>query len=173
MSNDQNELQNKAYLFLAKKQAEEIARENSSSIFEYLKQQEFRLLQNDSKILETLKQYTQECLQNYIKFCAAEENSVVNEEYPVGSIISVSVTCSEEEGNLPYLITGLKVNSTLNNIYLNNSEKQGQVFHWFGGKEVNSSDFFKMPGVWKSRGICGGFSNEIVGFKYYLAQRVK
>jgi hypothetical protein len=69
---------------------------------------------------------------------------------------------------------GVKVNTLLKNIYINTKDqKQGQAFHWFSGKEITDSNYSLMPGVWVSRGICGGFSNEIVGFKYYLAQRVK
>lgn len=168
------ELQNKAYLFLANKHAEELVNKAVIEISASISQQETRWFEQHIKTLEASKQYTNGLVSNYLKPCIAEENSVKDEDYPVGSIISVSVTCSDEEGKLPYLNSGPKANSTLNNIYLNTSDKaSGQVFHWFNGKDANSSDMLKMPGVWKSRGVCGGFSNEIVGFKYYLAQRVK
>jgi len=175
MSNEQYiDSQNKAYLFLAKKYAEEVANQAVGGIANTLTEQEIRLIQADAKILELAKQNTQEKLSEYSRVCRAEENSVLDQDYPLGSFISVSATCSQEEGRLPYLENGPKVNSTLNNIYLNILDtKSGQVFHWFDGKEVFTNGFIKMPGVWRSRGICGGFSNEVVGFKYYLAQRVQ
>jgi hypothetical protein len=166
--------QNKAYLFLAKKQTEEIVTQTVNGLLISVNDQTNRLLANDIATLEQAKQYTDSMISGKVSPCLAEENSVSDQDYPLGSFISVSVTCSQEEGRLPYLENGPKVNSTLNNIYLNILDtKSGQVFHWFDGKEVFTNGFIKMPGVWRSRGICGGFSNEVVGFKYYLAQRVQ
>lgn len=166
--------QNKAYLFLAKKQTEEIVNQAINGVIVSVNEQTARLLANDNAGLEQAKQYTDSVFSGKISPCLAAENSVSDQDYPVGSIISVAVVCSEEDGKLPYLNNGIKVGALIEGIYLNTIDsKMGQVFHWFGGKEVNSNGLLKMPGVWRSRGICGGFSNEIVGFKYYLAQRVK
>jgi len=166
--------QNKAYLFLAKKQTEEIVTQTVNGLLISVNDQTNRLLANDIATLEQAKQYTDSVISGKISPCLAAENSVLDQDYPVGSIISVAVVCSEEDGKLPYLNVGLKVGSLIEGIYLNTIDsKMGQVFHWFGGKEIISNGFLKMPGMWRSRGICGGFSNEIVGFKYYLAQRVK
>jgi hypothetical protein len=174
MSENYIDAQNKAYLFIAKQYSEEIANKALLSALATISEKEKSLLQEDLMILERAKQFVLSIISNTQLPCFAEENSTKETDYPIGSIISVSVVCSPEDSSMPYMEEGVKVNTLLKNIYINTKDqKQGQAFHWFSGKEITDSNYSLMPGVWVSRGICGGFSNEIVGFKYYLAQRVK
>jgi hypothetical protein len=166
--------QSLAYHVLSKKYAEEVAGKSLGDIEKKLTEQLLLLQAADAKTLQEAKLYIHEILQKYVRINTAEENSTNSEDYPIGSIISISVACSDSESLVPFIDGGPKVNGTINNIYLNtNDPKTGQVYHWFQGKTIENSNFKLLPGVWKNRGVCGGFKNEIVGFKYYLAQRVQ
>ena len=173
MSENYIDGQVKAHFFLAKKYSEEVANNLLLTIQGILSEKEKKLLACDVAMFEKVKEIIASIDSDAQIPCFAEEDSVKDSDYPIGTIISVAVACSDIESKMPYMENGIKVNTTLNCIYLNTNQKQGQVFHWFEGKETTDSNFVLMPGVWKSRGICGGFGNEIVGFKYFLAQRVK
>jgi hypothetical protein len=163
------ETQNKAYYFHSEKNT-------NSKINDLNEQLEKKIQKFREQIKEEIKesvifskQYTDNLYKNVESFIPN-----ISDDFFIGSIISVSVVCSQEEVDIPYLNNGIKVNSILNNIYMYEKENvQNQIFCWFFGKENNDCSYVKLPGVWKFRGVCGGFSNEVVGFKYYLAQRVQ
>ena len=106
--------------------------------------------------------------------CLASDTCTVHDsDYPVGSIISVSVICSAEEGNSLFAENGPRVNTILNNVYIRSGKDANtqQAFHWADGNEIQSEFYAKLPGVWRSRGVCGNFNGSVVSCKYYLAQR--
>jgi hypothetical protein len=174
MSENFIDAQNKAYLFLAKQYANETANKALSEATNLILQKEKQLLQADEMLVNKVESLALSVVSKAQIPCLATEDCVRDSDYPVGSIISISVICSDIDASLPYLEDGIKVNSLVNNIYLNTDDRKlSQTFHWFNGKTISDSSYSLLPGVWRSRGICGGFKNDIVGVKYYLAQRVK
>jgi hypothetical protein len=167
------ESQNLAYLLAAKQHAEETASRSVEETERLLAEHKQQIRKDTFIVLEEIKHHIGEVLAGYVK-TPNLDSPTLDQEYPIGSIISVAVVCSDTEAELPFLDNGPIVNTTINNIYLNTKDsKTGQAFHWFDGMATQTPGFELMPGVWRARGVCGGFKNQIVGFKYYLAQRVK
>ena len=166
--------QNTAYLFLAKKHTE-------GEMHKLLVATEKILVDWKSEIVQTLAAQAEE-IQQKIKAgdsamqtpCLASDTCTVHDsDYPVGSIISVSVICSAEEGNSLFTENGPRVNTILNNVYIRSGKDANtqQAFHWADGNEIQSEFYAKLPGEWRSRGVCGNFNGSVVSCKYYLAQR--
>lgn len=163
-----------SYLFEAKKHTE-------GEIHKLLITTEKILVDWKSEILQIITTQTDQTKQK-IKAgdsaaqtpCLASDTCTVNDsDYPVGSIISVSVVCSAESGNSLFTENGPRVNTILNNVYIRSGKDANtqQAFHWADGNEIQSEFYAKLPGVWRSRGVCGNFNGSVVSCKYYLAQR--
>ena len=170
------ETQNKAYLFQAKKHAETEIAKALSVVEERLQQFEQIIAEQTNYTKTECNKYSDRLAEGLTKPClAADSVSVISEDYPVGTIISVALICSEEEGRELFLDAAPTVNAEMSNIYLrsDNNPKAQQMFHWSHGKEIQSASYSKLPGEWRSRGICGSFNGNIVSCKYFLAQRVK
>lgn len=169
------ESQDKAYYFQAKKHAESI----SAKVHEEVRA-EIRQLKSEipSTVLQRAKDYTDK-LANEIKqglsVAKASDNVLVNEDtYPIGTMISVSQRSpNHNEDMLPYSVKGVPVNGVLANIYVRlGLGEDNQMFYWFGGEELNNEHHVRLPGEWRSRGICGYFkSSGGIAYKFLLAQR--
>jgi len=161
--------QNKAYQFHSEKNMK-------SEINDMAKKLDYKIQNTIEQIKNSIQQSETDSKKYFDSFCNNFQSFIpsVENDFFIGSIVSISVICSEEEASHPYMNFAPKVNTILDNIYIyKNNDVQNQSFHWFFGKKVNNSCFEELPGTWKFRGICGGFKNDIVGVKYYLAQRVK
>lgn len=168
------EEQNQAYLFQAKKNTETEISNSHKEIEKILTswKKEIDIFMNNLSL--EAKQHTNNSLLGVQIPCLAEDICTTNDsDYPVGSIISVSVVCSIEEGNSIFMEKGPRVNTILNNVYIRSGKDANtqQAFHWADGNEIQSEFYAKLPGVWRSRGVCGNFNGSVVSCKYYLAQR--
>lgn len=168
--------QNKAYTFQAKKIAETEAQKTLSLVQTELLKFKQQLETKTTELLENSKQYAETLVSDKTKVCLVSDScSVKDEDYPLGTILSVAAICSEEEGKELFLQTGPSVNEELSNLYtrIDDDSSAKQVFHWARGKEIQSEAYRKLPGEWRNRGMCGSFNGNIVSCKYFLAQRVK
>lgn len=178
MSNliSQIETQNKAYLFQAKKHAETEISKALSVVESRLQQFETLIIKQTETSKTACNTYSDELAKSLVKPCLASDSvSIKDQDYPVGTIISVALICSEQEGRELFLDNAPAVNGEMPNIYLrsDNNPKAQQMFHWSHGREIKSNSYAHLPGEWRSRGICGSFNGNVVSCKYFLAQRVK
>jgi len=169
------ESQDKAYFFQAKKHAESVAAKVHEDARGEINKVRTTLTET---VLQRAKDYTDK-LANEIKqglsVAKASDNVIVSEEtYPIGTMISVSQRSpNPNEDMLPYSVKGVPVNGVLQNIYVRlGLGEDNQMFYWFGGEELNNEHHVKLPGEWRSRGICGYFkSSGGIAYKFLLAQR--
>jgi len=172
------ERQNEAYFFQAKKHADAVAAKLHEKVGEEINQAKTKAIESDANVLQRAKDYTDK-LSNEIKqglsVAKASDNVIVSEEtYPIGTMISVSQRSpNPNEDMLPYSVKGVPVNGVLQNIYVRlGLAEDNQMFYWFGGEELNNEHHVKLPGEWRSRGICGYFkSSGGISYKFLLAQR--
>ena len=172
------ESQDKAYYFQAKKHAESMASKVHEEVRQEINQAKTKAIESDATVLQRAKEYTDK-LANEIKqglsVAKASDNVIVSEEtYPIGTMISVSQRSpNPNEDMLPYSVKGVPVNGVLSNIYVRlGLGEDNQMFYWFGGEELNNEHHVKLPGEWRSRGICGYFkSSGGIAYKFLLAQR--
>lgn len=170
------EIQDKAYYFQAKKHAETEIAKALSVVESRLQEFEILVTKHTENAKNTCIKYSDDLAKSLVKPCLASDPvSVKDQDYPVGTIVSVALICSETEGQELFLDNAPAVNAEMNNIYLrsDNNPKAQQIFHWSHGKIIESPAYAKLPGEWRSRGVCGSFNGNIVSCKYFLAQRVK
>ena len=169
------ESQDKAYYFQAKKHAESMASKVHEEVRQEINQLKTKTIEMDSVVLQRAKDYTDGLANRGVGVSKAVDNIIVSEEtYPIGSIISVSQRSpNPNEDMLPYSVKGVPVNGVLSNIYVRlGLGEDNQMFYWFGGEELNNEHHVKLPGEWRSRGICGYFkSSGGIAYKFLLAQR--
>jgi hypothetical protein len=168
--------QDKAYLLQAKKHAEAAVAKALTTVEKRIKEFEDKAAERHTETLSEAKCHADCAAKEFTRPClAATAETTQDEDYPVGSIVSVTVVCSAEEGADLFLANGPSVNTLMPNIYVRTetgNDKTKQGFHWANGKTVNSPSYSKLPGEWRNRGICGSFTGNIVSCKYFLAQRV-
>ena len=179
-SNDKSyiDIQNKAHLFAATQAAKQEIQKISDPFDKKILDIQENIAKTCATTLEKCKNYTDILQHNITKSglgsCTAKDNtSVSDENYPIGTIISVGERNPDHTTDpLPYAIVGPKVNDSMDNIFVRQGDGQDtQLFYWFGGKEYTNEHNIKLPGVWRSRGLCGYFKSEASSYKFFLAQR--
>jgi hypothetical protein len=170
------ERQNEAYFFQTKKHVETEVAKALSVVEDRLQEFEAVVSKTNKNNKIECNAYTDSAISTLVHPCLASDSvSVKDSDYPVGTILSVTLICSETEGRELFLDNAPTVNAEMNNIYLrsDNNPKAQQIFHWNHGKQIDSPAYSKLPGEWRSRGMCGSYNGNVVSCKYFLAQRVK